>query len=395
MTQLSFEYRLLLICSCCPLQIDEISRLRGLCQKELEWAVFLKLAGRHQLAPLLYANLKRHAADLVPAKTLATLKAHAEQNRRHVLELLVELNAIRVLLAPAGIVICPLKGPQLSQQLYGDVGLRVTNDLDLLLNEAQLPEAETLLQRSGYRRVIPKMELTPRQWREYQRLIHHVTYKHPNRDIYVEIHWNLVSPEFLSQAVNQQFLARARPSSSPAMVSLSDQDQLCFLIVHGARHGWARFKWLADIAMTLRQSPGPDWLAVREQMDALDLLRPLGQAVLLAHDLMSAPVPEALASLIEERPVQKLAVQALAIALSGQGFGVARRRFVRLRTIHYVSGLKASASFKISQLGKMWVFEDDWKDVFLPDWLFPLYFVLHPFLWLHRHLPQHKPKSGA
>lgn len=389
MAQLSPEHRLLLAAALFPLQDDEIVRLRGLCQAHPDWSLLLELADRHHLAPLLHANLQRHAADLVSPEALDILKAHAEQNRQSVLGLMGELNTISTILSPAGIILCVLKGPPLSQLLYGEMGMRVTTDLDLLLDEARLAEAESLLQQAGYRRVSPPVRITPLQWRVYRRIRHHVNYTHPKRGVHIEIHWTLTTAELFPQSATRQFLERAQPLPNSALTSLAEQDLFCYLIVHGARHGWEQFKWLADIAMFLRKSPGPDWLAVQEQMAALDLLRPLGQALLLVQDLFGIPVPDPLASLIEERPVQRLAQHAMKISLLQQGFGEGQGHFRRWHALRYRSGLKASWRFKIAEISQLWVVENDWVDLSLPDWLFPLYLVLRPFLWLRRyHLPR-------
>jgi hypothetical protein len=392
---LSQQHRLLLQCALYPLRDDEIASLRGACQGLVDWSNIPQQAARHNLSGLLYANLKQHAADRVPPPILSTLKTQAEQNRRHVFGLLAELNAVSTVLAPAGIKLCPLKGPLLSQQLYGDVALRVTHDLDLLFDEAQLDNVEERLQQAGYQRIKPLATLTPLQWRTYRRIVHHVVYDHPERKAHLEIHWTLATPELIPQAFTQQFLARAHPfASNPALLSLTDEDLLCYLIIHGARHGWAQFKWLADIAMFLRQSPGPDWQVVRQQMAALDLLHPLGQALLLARTWFDAPIPVSLEPLLTEPPVQLLAQQAQEIALSEHGFAGKRGNFQRLRSLLYRSNIKASWLYKLNTWSQIGIIEDDLDDLRLPDWLFPLYFVLRPFLWLRRyHLPRNTPKD--
>jgi hypothetical protein len=394
-SELSHEQRILLRCALYPLHENEINWLRQACQGVIDWPALFKQANRHNLSGLLYANLKRHASDLIPAETLQPLKTRAEQNRRHVMSLLSELSTVSAILTPTGIKICPLKGPLLSQHLYGDVALRVTNDLDLLFDESQLGAVESHLQKAGYQRTKPLATLTPLQWRIYRRISHHILYDHPERKTHIEIHWALGTSELIPQAFTQQFLARARPmASNPALLSLTDEDLLCYLIIHGARHGWAQLKWLADIAMFLRQSHGPDWDTVRQQMAALDLLHPLGQALLLARTWFDAPIPPALEPLLAKQAVQQLARQAQVIAFSEQSFFGAPGNFQRLRQLHYRIDFKKSWLYKLNTWSQLMVIDDDWGDFHLPDWLFPLYFVLRPFLWLRRYrLPRRQPKD--
>ncbi|MCB9134580.1 MAG: nucleotidyltransferase family protein [Anaerolineales bacterium] len=378
---ISPEMRLILAGALFPLQPDERDHLRHLCQSSVDWPAFLTLTIYHHLAPLLYANLKRHAADLVPPETLAALQTRTAQNRQRVLALMVEANTLRALLAPAGIPFCLLKGPPLSQQLYGDVALRTTADLDVLIHETQLDETDVRLKQAGFQRTTPAVDLTPRQWRVFKRLIHHFVYVHTMRGTHLELHWTLATPDLLPPAAMEQIWQRAQAAPTPGR--LADPDQVCYLILHGARHGWEQLKWLADIAMFLRQTPSPDWETVRAQMDALDLLRPLGQALLLARALFQAPIPPALSPLLEDRAIQRFAAQAMEIIFEGFGAGAGQGR--RWRALHYGTGMKASWRFKLAVLSQLWMTEDDWEEIALPDALFPLYFVLRPLLWFRRY----------
>ncbi len=162
-TNLSPEIRLMLAGALTPLQSNEIDRLRELCVQPLDWAGVGQLARRHGLAAILYTNLNRHAPGLIPAGAKDALKKDAQENHQMAMLLYAEIIRLDKILSPAGVSICPIKGPQLSKQLYGDVGLRATRDIDLLISEEQVWPADKILTASGYRRTNPRFPLSPVQ----------------------------------------------------------------------------------------------------------------------------------------------------------------------------------------------------------------------------------------
>ena len=70
-----------------------------------------------------------------------------------------------------------LKGPVLAADLYGDVSLRTSSDLDILIPIQDLEKAEKLLLMQGYEKDdYIQTVLNDWKWRH-----HHVTYFHPQK----------------------------------------------------------------------------------------------------------------------------------------------------------------------------------------------------------------------
>ncbi len=65
---------------------------------------------------------------------------------------------------------------------------------------------------------------------------------------------------------------------------------MLFLCVHGAKHMWSRLMWLGDVGR-LAQA-GVDWTAVMKLASETRCERPVLLGLLLANDLLDAPVPE-------------------------------------------------------------------------------------------------------
>ena len=80
-----------------------------------------------------------------------------------------------------------LKGPVIAYDLYGDISLRTSSDLDFLIPLHDLNQAEDLLIKLGYVKddYIAKV-LNDWKWRH-----HHITFFHPQRKIKLEVHWRL------------------------------------------------------------------------------------------------------------------------------------------------------------------------------------------------------------
>ena len=72
-----------------------------------------------------------------------------------------------------------LKGPVLAVDLYGDVSLRTSGDLDILIPINDLDKAENFLLKLGYEKDdYIQTVLNDWKWRH-----HHVTYFHPQKGI--------------------------------------------------------------------------------------------------------------------------------------------------------------------------------------------------------------------
>lgn len=388
MPEFSPEFRLLLAAALYPLQPPEIEHLRTCCDSNVDWPVFAALVERHRLIPTVYRNLSSYAAGLVPEAVLAGYKEKARLNQQRILQILVELGRIGQSFAAEEIKLCTLKGPLLAQRLFNDVSLRTSRDLDLLVQPAALMQADALLLTYGCQRSLPAAPLTPRQWQVYQQDWYHNIYFLPGPNLYVELHWALASPQLVAPQLVQQIFSRARPCrlSGSNIYTLADQDLSFYLVVHGSKDNWARLKWLVDFAVWMRGAADQDWHALIAGIETAGLQRSLAQGVLLANWLFAPPVPGPAAELVASEPsAQGLAEYALKAILDASYTGTEVGQFQRFKNILYLTKLKPSLRYKWAVFSKAWVIPHDWQELPLPDALFPLYWLLRPFLWLRRY----------
>ena len=124
---------------------DERHAIEDLLTQEVDWDYFLKTAQNHGVYPLVYTNLRDY-----PRPGLD--EAHAEhfsQNYRMLVALNIaytyELVSVLRKFEQNNIPAIAIKGPVLTQLVYGDVGLRMISDLDILVPQDKTTAAVQIL----------------------------------------------------------------------------------------------------------------------------------------------------------------------------------------------------------------------------------------------------------
>ena len=394
--KLTAEMQLLLACCSLSMKQDDrnrkesLDRLSALSRQEgIDWEGFIDLVERHRVHRLVDRNINQYAPEQIPANVRLALRDRSNQKRWQMLNLTAELVRLSKLFAQHDMFVLSFKGPLLSQQLFDDYGLRYSKDLDLLVKPQDLDQAEQLLLSNGYTRQKPDFVLTPRQKKAYLKESLHVSYYHPERQIIVELHWRLCSnPYLLPSEYVQRMMSTAQqvPIAGAQITSLSDEDTLLYLCLHGATHGWYRLKWLCDISQFLHREQAINWEAWAENVVTLALHRPVAQALLLAHQLFDAPLPPATRFLTaEDQIIPKLVAHSIQALMQSEEELFPVGQLKAFRDMPYRMKLKADFRYKWSAFSQAWLSIDDWKRYPLPDILFPLYYILVPFSWLWRY----------
>lgn len=322
------ELELLLSCARAELRPHDAPRIRELLPI-VDEGLLLGLAERHGLGPLAYWHLSQHAPE---AAFLAALKPRFDENARRSLRLTSELLRLLRSLRDHGVPALPYKGPLLAEELYGNLALREFCDLDLLLRPADIPAARDLLLEMGYE---PAIEVPPEREAEYLRSGCELAFAAPG-GVAVELHWQIAPRQFSLDLDLEAMWQRLRTAriAEEEVSALAAEDQLLVLAVHGVKHLWSRLQWLVDVAESLRRHD-LDWAALQERAQALGARRVLHLALLLAHDLLDAPVPAAVRQAVAaDRELPALAAlvrQHLAGSGDPEGRELARHRFI-LRT---------------------------------------------------------------
>jgi hypothetical protein len=116
----------------------------------VDWALVAELLSAKRLLPTLGPRLVELAGDYVQDKFVSTVTQALDAGRRQGVFLQLASERVRCALADAGVRSTALKGPLLSEALYGDPGRRLSSDIDLLLPYEQLNDAVGVVRGLGY-----------------------------------------------------------------------------------------------------------------------------------------------------------------------------------------------------------------------------------------------------
>lgn len=352
--------------------------------KDIDWEHFLQLTLHHRVYPLLYKRIKELNVDFVPSKVLGMLQQYYQKNIFQMLMLTGESESISRIFIDQKIRTLFLKGSILGAHLYGDLSLRTSSDVDILIPIEDLERAESMLLKLGYVKDDYILTvLNDWKWRH-----HHITFIHPQKKIKVEIHWRLNPGPSWNQSFDDLWERKKKSSITDfPLYMLGDEDLFLFLVSHGARHGWSRLRWLVDIDKLVNREL--NWNCVKKLLKKFQHTSVGGQALLLSSELLNSYIPQELKAISESRKSKKLAERAL--------FYV--RQIVNLHVeplpediAHYHKNhLFLLMSFKqkvLFILSFLFPYPEDAQTLPLPKALHFLYFPLRPFLWARRKRKQ-------
>jgi len=264
-------------------------RLRHLLRPGLDWEYLVQMADRHCLVALLYVHLRDLAPSLVPQPVFSELRSAYHEYTRSNLFLTGELIKVLESFEANGIQAIPFKGPTLALRAYGEVGLRQFADLDVLVRKQDVPRVRELLIGRGFK---PTTELTRGQQAALLRF--DCAYNFDNqRGVMLDVHWNFVEQHFSIEMNADGLWDRLEPITIGDMqfMTLSTEDLLLILCLHGFTHLWERLGWICDIASLIDQQENIDWRLVMENANKLGLRRILMLGLVLASELLDASLP--------------------------------------------------------------------------------------------------------
>jgi hypothetical protein len=262
-------------------------QLRQLFESNLDWNYLMAAAERHCVIPLLHRHLSETAAA-VPPQALKQLQHANSENTNSNLFLTGELVKLLNFLQANKIQVVPFKGPTLTLAAYGDIGLRQFADLDILINKRDLHKVKELLTDYGFK---PHPELSHPQEAALSRF--DCAWNFVNaKNVMVDVHWNLVERHFACAIDTDGLFDRLQPITiaGKQFLTLSNEDLLLVLCLHGFTHFWDRLGWICDVSGLLEREQ-IDWQLLMQNADRLGCRRILSLGLQLASDLLDAPLP--------------------------------------------------------------------------------------------------------
>lgn len=388
---ISNELRLLL--EIIKMKNDGMWTLKEELVKEIDWDLFLVLVNHHRVYPLIYLKMKNIENKIIPSQVLRILHKKYKENTFKMLLLSAEMESISKIFTEKNIRLLFLKGPVIAEDIYGDISLRTSKDLDILIPTNDLSKADKLMLYHGYKREQSIVSFDKWRW-----MTHHVTYYHPQKEVQIEIHWRL-HPAPGKEPSFDDLWKRKRVSTLTTyrVHFLGKEDLLTYLVSHGARHGWFRLRWLVDIDKIIRKK-------IDNKENISLLLKEyvhnnyIGQAIVLANKLLNTPIPEEINSISKVKRISKKAnlsysyivkMGNLEINQYNDSYSLIKLNLQKSFINRYLFAMKSNFQKVFFVLKLFYPSNEDSETLKLPKSFYFLYFPLRPFLWAWRKSRKH------
>lgn len=324
-----------------PAQIEQLHRLLS---SPIDWSVIIAQADKHGISQLLFHTIQEIEGITLPDNAHYQLKQRFDRAIRQNLFLTAELIRVLQLLEQSGITAVPFKGPVLAEQLYGNLALRVFLDLDILIHPEDKEQVKELLLKDGF-----KYHFHPDSASQFVK---------SQPPIILEIHWEAISfgSNWLRKLKNKSLpttLAHLTPRLMTTKLggknttTLSPEDMLLILTIHGSKHWWSRLNWLSDIAALLHVYPTIEWDWVIDQVNYWKIRRLVYLGLNLIHQFLGVKLPNLILDQVRIEPeIEKLTRQVESMFFIEQNF--------------YTRYIKRPAYFR-----KLWDMEHDRRTLYV------------------------------
>jgi len=395
----SAELDLMLLCARWPQRQEDRQLIEELCSRQMNWPRFLRLTRHHRLVPLVWQNLQ--AANIARTGSaeqqavLEEMRQLAAKNSYAALRSLGELRRVVQELQAQNLSVCVLKGLPLAQTLFGDIGLRAAGDLDLLIDERAIPQADRSLRNAGYCGLFQVGRFTPRQFAFYRNHWKDINYRNPNNGFEVDLHWRL----FRNRAMPGSRLCATSARESVhfgdlCVETLPLRENLLYLCVHGTLDGWLFFKSLADIAAHVRAMTEAELDMLADFAVGYDVLPELSATLTMVRRYLTMDCWSA--RLLPQSDSTVAHILRYADRALVQGDFLAEREEISIAaTMAFKYGLRENFRYRRELLLRILFRARMWKTFPLPDRLFWVYPLLSPVEWLYFRLRQRTAESES
>jgi hypothetical protein len=348
-----------------------------------------RVARRHQVSALVATALTK-AGQTVPNR----LRSQAEAAQRRALTQLGLALELVEILERAGIPTVLLKGVALSQRAFGSPLLRGAVDIDLLIRPQDVGAAWRALARTGLRQITPPAPLEGARLALFCRAAKDSLHRDPGGGPVLELHWRLADEMADPLMPSEAALAITTLAPGRSVQVLDDPILFLYLCTHGAAHGWARIKWLADVAALLHSSPDGGralWLHAAGNGGTIAA----GSAILLAQELFGLAPPPGFCAPRGAR-IALLLWLARRILRAGDGARELEATLWR-GWAEMLAKMLVAASWRgrLAVMRRIVLAGEDIARVPLPDFLIWLYPVLRVPLLVHRRVARWRRLRGA
>ena len=384
------EFFIAAACSRWPPSETRQNSIRAAAKGPVDWERFLGIVDRHRIWGLARQGLTQ-AGVAPPGEIDNALTAKTWAVSRRNLVLAAETARLCRLFREAAIPAVFVKGVTLSVLAYGDIAIKHSRDIDILVSPARLMEARAVLERAGYALKHPLPALTETQLELLLRHGKEWEFLREANEIATELHWTLSFNGLLMRDVDMSCPLAGVRVGDTEIPTFRLEELFVYLCVHGARHSWSRMKWLADVAALLATIPSTDIEGLYRAAQRRGSGGCAAQALLLCARMLGVELPAALRAELRRTAtaplLEAIALDAMLGRIVQADVELAGRVFGNLRdllSLFLVGG--GSCVYVRREITRLFFFSEDIAAFALPRGLTWVYVILRLPLWALRRL---------
>ncbi len=345
--------------------------------KSANWQSLIALSEQHHITPCLYFNLKMFP-DLVPPAVLSSLSTVYTANLGHTFQLRIESAKLEAALIDARIKTVHFKGLTLAERFYGNDNYRKSSDVDLLVEPSQAIQTQEVLLKHGYRyghdetafRVVKDLLRSTYCFRFLSQVSLH-------GPVSIDLHWRVFDNEFIELPVNViNENTREENLLDSKLTVFAPELLLIIVCTHGVCSSWVRLKWIVDVAQILAQPLDWEKLAQLTRRTRSERIVALGLALAsyIPGVCMPAPALQLIETHLDTKEIATNMFNQMILRTSNTEWKLMELWKLKL-------SMKDSRFEKLALLLRLATDAEisDWYRCQLPQQLFFLYRLIHPF----------------
>jgi hypothetical protein len=376
------EFFIAAACSRWPPSETRQNSIRAAAKGPVDWERFLGIVDRHRIWGLARQGLTQ-AGVAPPGEIDNALTAKTWAVSRRNLVLAAETARLCRLFREAAIPAAFVKGVTLSVLAYGDIAIKHSRDIDILVLPARVMEAREVLERAGYALKHPLPALTETQLELLLRHGKEWEFLREASEITTELHWTLTHNSLLMRDVDVSCPLAGVRVGDAEIPTFRIEELFVYLCVHGARHSWSRMKWLADVAALLATIPSTDIEGLYRAAQRRGSGGCAAQALLLCERMLRAELRRTVTALL----LEAIALDAMLGRVVQADVELSARAFGNLRDLLSLFLLGGGSYVYVWRgVTRLFFFPEDIAAFALPRRLTWVYVILRLPLWALRRL---------
>ncbi len=257
--------------------------------KNINWSLLKEMAIYHDLTPFAYMYLKSFSFAL-PQKLMSFLKNEYYFSQLNNVLFKEEFLRLNRLFIEKDLIMVPIKGSALLEDIYKKNTARPMIDIDILVRESELEKAEALLIESGYEKFFGQGNYL--YWRNKNC---DIPFKKKGGNWLLELHFAIDLKRF-NRNILPDLWKRFRPLSLDGnqIKILSPEDTLFSLALHQRRFGKRLvLKNVLDVALLMQKyKDGFDWDYVIKEAKAGRMCAAIFFVLFQADTLLDTVIPQ-------------------------------------------------------------------------------------------------------